>query len=92
MGQVSDVVETQFGYHIIKATGRKQAGLTPFEKVKPDIIKMLKDTKKGRLFRQYIAKLKAEAKIVYPPGKEPATMPMRPPVQPRQVEVAPAPK
>ncbi|MGA2172191.1 MAG: peptidylprolyl isomerase [Sedimentisphaerales bacterium] len=91
-GQVSDIVETQFGYHIIKVTGHKPAGLTPFEKVKPDIIKMLKDTKKGRLFRQYIGKLRAEAKIVYPPGKEPMPMSMRPPGQQREVEIPPAPK
>jgi peptidyl-prolyl cis-trans isomerase C len=89
-GQVSDVVETQFGYHIIKVTSHKQAGLTPFEKAKPDIVKMLKETKKGRLFRQYIVKLKAEAKIVYPPGKEP--MPLRPLGPQREVEIAPAPK
>jgi peptidyl-prolyl cis-trans isomerase C len=92
-GQVSGVVETQFGYHIIKVTDRKPPGLTPFEKAKPEIVKKLEDMKKGQLFRQYVDKLRAEAKIEYPPGKEP--MPMRPrPLlsPPREVEMAPAPK
>ncbi len=78
-GQVSDVVETQFGYHIIKVTGHKAAGLTPFEDVKADIVRNLQQTKKNQFFRQYVQKLRAEAKVVYPPGKEPAmTMPIAP--------------
>jgi len=89
-GQMSDVVETQFGYHIIKVTDRKSAGVTPFEKAKPDIIKTLQQVKKGELFRKYIAKLKAEAKVVYPPGKEP--MPLRPMGPTRDVEMAPKPE
>ena len=86
-GQISDVVETQFGYHIIKVTDRKTAGVTTFEKAKPEIIKTLQQMKKGQTFREYIVKLKAEAKIVYPPGKEP--MPMRPSGPPREVEMKP---
>jgi peptidyl-prolyl cis-trans isomerase C len=89
-GQMSDVVETQFGYHIIKITERKPAGQTPFEKVKADIIKTLQQVKKGESFRQYINKLRAEAKVVFPPGKEP--MPMRPLGPTRDVEMAPNPQ
>jgi peptidyl-prolyl cis-trans isomerase C len=33
-GELSDVVETQFGYHIIKFEGRRPAGVRPFEQVK----------------------------------------------------------
>jgi len=84
-GQISDVVETQFGYHIIKVTDRKTAGVTTFEKAKPEIIKTLQQMKKGQTFREYIGKLKAEAKIVYPPGKEP--MPIRPLGPSREVEM-----
>jgi peptidyl-prolyl cis-trans isomerase C len=89
-GQMSDVIETQFGYHIIKVTDRKTAGVTPFEKEKPEIIKTLQQVKKGESFRKYIAKLKAEAKVVYPPGKEP--MPLRPMGPTREVEMAPKPE
>jgi peptidyl-prolyl cis-trans isomerase C len=88
-GQVSDVVETQFGYHIIKVTDRKAAGVTTFEKAKPEIVKTLEQMKKGQAFKEYIGKLKAEAKIVYPAGKEPMPMPIRPLGPPREVEMKP---
>lgn len=38
-GELSDVVETQFGYHIIKFTGRRPAGVRPFEQVKEPLMR-----------------------------------------------------
>jgi peptidyl-prolyl cis-trans isomerase C len=90
VNQVSGPVESQFGQHIIKLTGRKPAGVTSFEEAKPEIIKMLQNNKKGQLSMQYIEKLKAEAKIVYPPGKEPVSM--TPPPAPKPVEKEPKPE
>ena len=79
VGQISNVVETQFGYHIIKVTDRKEGGLMPFGKAKADIVKTLENKKKSELFKQLIEKVKAGAKIEYPPGKEPQPrMPMMP--------------
>ncbi|MGD1042014.1 MAG: peptidylprolyl isomerase [Sedimentisphaerales bacterium] len=101
VGQVSNVVETQYGYHIIKVTDRKEGGLTSFDKAKADIVRSLQDKKKNELFRQLIEKVKAGAKIEYPPGKEPKPrMPMmqrppRPNTQAPQTQsgsAAPAPK
>ncbi len=66
--QVSDAVETRFGYHLIKTTDRKN---DTFEKAKDDIIKMLTQNKQGDFAEGYVASLKADANIVYPPGKEP---------------------
>jgi peptidyl-prolyl cis-trans isomerase C len=81
-GQVSDVVETRFGYHIIKVTDRKNASLKPFEDEKDDIIKNLENNKKGEIAAKYLESLKAEANIVYPPGKEPQTPPTPPATTP----------
>ena len=86
VGQMSDVVETQFGYHIIKVTEHKDAGTTSFDEAKPDILKGLKQQKLAKVSREYLEKLKAEAKIVYPAGKEPQPMMMPP-----QMEMRPAP-
>ena len=72
VGQVSDIVQTQFGYHIIKVTGHKEAGVTTFEQAKDDILQTLTQQRQSELARQYIKSLRDKASIVYPPGKEPA--------------------
>ena len=41
-GNISDVVQTQFGYHIIKVDERKPAGSDTLEQVRPKIIDALK--------------------------------------------------
>ena len=70
-GQISDVVETEYGYHIIKATDHKQASTISFDQVKDDIINQLTQKKQSELADEYIESLKAKANIVYPAGKEP---------------------
>jgi len=78
-GQVSDLVETEFGYHIIKVTEHKDAGMTPLEEVKTDIVDKLSGERKNTITKQYIQSLRDKAKIVYAEGEGPAA-------------VAPAPK
>jgi peptidyl-prolyl cis-trans isomerase C len=87
VNEVSDVVETRFGYHIIKATDHKEASTKSFAEAKEDIIKMLKQRKQGELAQKYVASLKAQANIVYPPGKEPRPTP--PPTTPTRMPPRP---
>jgi peptidyl-prolyl cis-trans isomerase C len=58
-GQISDVVETQFGYHVIKVTEKQDAKTEPFENVKVKIVEALKQKR----VLDYIEGLKKTAKI-----------------------------
>jgi peptidyl-prolyl cis-trans isomerase C len=62
-GEVSDIVTTQFGYHIIKTTERKEATVVPFEQVKPRLIDFLSNQKKQERGRAFIDEAKKKAKI-----------------------------
>jgi len=72
VGKVSDIVETRFGYHIIKVTDHKDASTTSFEQARNSLIVQLTQRKQAEIANKYIESLKAAADIVYPPGKEPA--------------------
>jgi len=91
VGDVSDIVETQFGYHIIKVTDRKDAGTTPFEEAKPALIDGLSKEKRQTAVRQYVQSLREKAKIVYAEGEGPAAIAPAPkPVAPSQPAPSPA--
>ena len=75
VGKVSDIVETRFGYHIIKVTDRKDPSTTSFEQARNSLIIQLTQRKQAEIANKYIDSLKAEADIVYPPGKEPPPAP-----------------
>jgi peptidyl-prolyl cis-trans isomerase C len=64
-GQISDVVETQFGYHIIKVTDRKESGVIPFDQARESIINKMTQEKMTELATEYIESLKDQAHIVY---------------------------
>jgi peptidyl-prolyl cis-trans isomerase C len=66
IGEVSGIVETEYGYHIIKATGHKDAHVISFDEAKDQIIKELTEKKQLDFAEKYIDSLKAQAKIVYP--------------------------
>lgn len=64
-GDVSDIVKTNFGYHIIYVTDRKTAGTASFDQVKEEISLYLENQKKIEALQKLIAGLKNSAKIEY---------------------------
>ena len=62
-GQTSDVVKSDFGFHIIKLTGKRPAGIRPFEEVKEQIKGAIMPTKQQEVFQKIKEELKKTAKI-----------------------------
>jgi len=65
VGEVSDIVETQFGYHLIKISDRKEARTVPLEEAKKEISNYLKNTKEQQAVNSYIGTLREKADIEY---------------------------
>ena len=63
VGEVSGILETQSGYHLIKVTDKKPAGIIPYKEVLPMIERQLKKEKKKTETQSYIENLKKSAKI-----------------------------
>jgi parvulin-like peptidyl-prolyl isomerase len=64
VGDLSDIIETQFGYHIIQKTGHEEATATTFEDVQESIHDFLTHAKRGAALSAHVEGLKAKAKIV----------------------------
>ncbi len=62
-GEVSDVVETQFGYHIIKLAEKKDAETVPFEEAKERIVQFLTQQKVQAGIGEYVEELKKKGKV-----------------------------
>lgn len=60
-GQVSDVVKTQYGYHIIKVEAKEAAHTKPLDEVKGEILATLTRAKEGQQQARYAQQLADEA-------------------------------
>ncbi|HNR93895.1 MAG TPA: peptidylprolyl isomerase [Kiritimatiellia bacterium] len=76
LGKVGDVVETQFGYHLILVEKREPARTLPLEEVSERIREGLQMQSQQAAVKDYIEQLKTEADIVYPEGSGPVELPV----------------
>lgn len=70
VNEVSDPVLTQFGYHIIKVTDRKEGSTNSFEEVKERLAQDLKNRMINELIGEKLSQLREEAniKILFTPA------------------------
>jgi peptidyl-prolyl cis-trans isomerase C len=61
--QISGIVTTQFGYHIIKVVDHKPGRVIPLEEASPQIKQFLGEQKKQQHSEAYIDALKKKSKI-----------------------------
>jgi peptidyl-prolyl cis-trans isomerase C len=63
IGEVSGIVETNFGYHLIKLIDKKPEGMMPYEEIKDKLKDYLKEEKISNQINLYVEELKREAKV-----------------------------
>lgn len=59
------VIKTDYGFHIIKVTDRKEAGMVPFDEIKEEIKTKLTQEKRNKAFQEYINSKQSKATIKY---------------------------
>jgi peptidyl-prolyl cis-trans isomerase C len=61
--KLSDIIETEHGYHIIEVLDHKPAGIQPYEEVKDFVTRYLKIQHRKKAMEDHISALRKKAKI-----------------------------
>ena len=62
-GEVSDIIETQFGFHIIYKTAHEDAGEPDFDEVREQVRDFLRHNRRGELMAAHVNELREKATI-----------------------------
>jgi peptidyl-prolyl cis-trans isomerase C len=76
VGQISEPINTELGYHLVKVDERNPDAVRPLAEVRDDIATVLTNTRREGVRDRIIADLKAKYSVVYPSGpgeKRPAS-------------------
>ena len=71
VGEVSEIVETQFGYHLIKVTNRQDGETVSLEKARDSITNFLNRQKQEQAVGEYLDTLRGTTQIEYAEGYQP---------------------
>jgi len=66
IGEIGEIVETQFGYHIIQVIEKKKGEERTLDDMRDDIKEFLTNQRRGTAFKEYVEELRAAADIKYP--------------------------
>jgi peptidyl-prolyl cis-trans isomerase C len=77
-GEVSSVVKTPFGYHILQLVDRKKGQPLPYDQVKDQLRRRLLEERQNQRFQEWIKGLEAGAKITRDESLLPVGKPMAP--------------
>ncbi|MEM1296507.1 MAG: peptidylprolyl isomerase [Verrucomicrobiota bacterium] len=72
IGEVGEVVKTNFGFHIIKVEERTEAKEFTLEEISPRIAQHLSQARKSQHMKDLVDELRAAADIVQPGAEKPA--------------------
>jgi parvulin-like peptidyl-prolyl isomerase len=63
LGELSPIIESSSGYHIIRVVAREPAVVKPFDKAQADIKTKIAVQRSDKRFRDYLAKLEARTPV-----------------------------
>lgn len=63
IGEVSDVVETSLGFHLIELLEKEMGEPLAFEEVRDSILELLTHERRGKVLSEFVAKLRAKAEV-----------------------------
>jgi len=81
-GEISDIVQTDYGYHLIQVVDRTKGEALTLEQARPTIQRHLSSTENERITKEQLAKQPVEVFIEYVPPPPPPPPPTRPAAPP----------
>jgi foldase protein PrsA len=71
VGQLTPIVKTQFGFHILKVEDKREPRLQPFKEVEAEIRDNMASERRRSAFSAWLEQRKQAAKIEFQPGYKP---------------------